>query len=180
MNAIDIADAMLRHLERCRLAPYQDSAGLWTIGIGSRYLLDGSPVTAHTPPVSQAEADALLNHALLGTVMRVDAAVRVPLDPAQHAALFSLAYNIGCHAFEGSTLLRVLNTGDVLRAAGHFAEWNRSGGRVVQGLVNRRAYERGVFLGLAQPAPPIPIPPAPPAASADDLNAAELARVIAT
>jgi lysozyme len=150
-TAEQIADTLLRHLEGCVLHPYQDSAGYWTIGIGCRYLLDGSTVTADTPPITNDQADALLDAALKGTMARVDAAVKVPLEPAQRAALYSLAYNIGCTNFERSRLLEALNAGHTLEAAGYFADWKMAGGKVDKGLVNRRAYERGVFLGNQTP-----------------------------
>ncbi len=135
------------------LHPYQDSAGYWTIGVGCRYLQDGKPVTSLTPPITDAQADALLAFALRVTKECVDAAVKVSLEPAQMAALYSLAYNIGITRFEQSRLLAALNAGHTLEAAGYFADWDMAGGRLNQGLMNRRAYERGVFLGLINPMP---------------------------
>jgi len=60
--------------------------------------------------------------------------------------LVSLSYNIGLAAFRGSPLLRKLTAGDYQVAADQFPAWNRAGNRVVQGLVNRRAAERALFL----------------------------------
>ncbi|MGI1239452.1 glycoside hydrolase family protein, partial [Klebsiella quasipneumoniae subsp. similipneumoniae] len=39
-----------------------------------------------------------------------------------------------------------LNAGDVKGAADEFLRWNRSGGKVMAGLTNRRKEEREVFL----------------------------------
>ncbi len=46
-----------------------------------------------------------------------------------------------------STLLRKLNAGDHAGAADEFPKWNRGGGKVLRGLVRRRAAERKLFLG---------------------------------
>lgn len=179
-SATQIADAMLRKLEGCRLAPYQDARGWWTIGIGSRYLADGSPVTARTPPLANpAAADALLNVTLAGTIARVRAAVHTPLDPNQWAALYSFAFNVGCGAFETSTLCAMLNWGDPLHAAGQFALWNHVAGATDIGLTNRRAYERSVFLGTQAPPAAAAAPIVSPPVTADDLNAQQLARLAA-
>ena len=49
-------------------------------------------------------------------------------------------------AFSNSTLLRLLNAGDVAAAAGQFKRWNRGGDGVLPGLVRRRAAERDLFI----------------------------------
>jgi GH24 family phage-related lysozyme (muramidase) len=61
----------------------------------------------------------------------------VPVD----AAFVSLTYNIGIGAVSGSTAVRRLNTGDVAGACEALTWWDRAGGRVIRGLVNRRAAE---------------------------------------
>ncbi|MBP8236036.1 MAG: lysozyme, partial [Rhizorhabdus sp.] len=51
----------------------------------------------------------------------------------------SFAYNVGVGALRGSTLLRKLNAGDFAGAAEQFLVWNKAGGKVLAGLVKRRA-----------------------------------------
>jgi lysozyme len=67
--------------------------------------------------------------------------VKVPLHQHEYDAFLSLSYNIGSRAFCGSTLVRKLNAGDYEGACREILRWNKSGGRVVQGLVNRREAE---------------------------------------
>jgi len=69
----------------------------------------------------------------------------LPITPAQFDALVSLTYNIGVGAYCESTLVRRLNAGDCLGAASEFDRWVRVQGRVVPGLVTRRADERRRF-----------------------------------
>lgn len=75
--------------------------------------------------------------------------VTVPINQNQRNALISLAYNIGTGAdgLGGSTLLRLLNAGaDKYTVADQFQYWRIADGRINQGLVNRRAKERALFL----------------------------------
>lgn len=72
--------------------------------------------------------------------------VKASLTQNQFDALVSLVYNIGPSAFEKSTLLKKLNAGDYQGAADQFIVWNKSGGKVLQGLVDRRTKERKLFL----------------------------------
>lgn len=64
---------------------------------------------------------------------------------AQFDAMCSLSYNIGVAAFQKSTLLRKHIAGDHAGAAKEFARWNRAGGRVMKGLVRRRAAEADLY-----------------------------------
>lgn len=68
--------------------------------------------------------------------------VKVPLHQHEYDAFVSLAYNIGIGAFCGSTLVRKLNEGDYAGACAEISRWDKQGGRVLRGLVNRRAQER--------------------------------------
>lgn len=61
-----------------------------------------------------------------------------------YAAMISVAYNIGVTAFCGSTMARRLNAGDVAGACDALTAWNKAGGKVVTGLVRRRAAERAL------------------------------------
>lgn len=77
----------------------------------------------------------------------VSKAVQVPLNQHQFDALVSLTYNIGVGAFQRSTLVKLLNTGNYKAASHQFDVWVKAGGKTVQGLVNRRAIEKAFFLG---------------------------------
>lgn len=82
----------------------------------------------------------------------------VPLNQNQFDGLVSLTYNIGLSAFERSTIRKRLNAGDYSGAASAFELWNKGGGRVLRGLVNRRAREATLFLTPmdASPEPDMP------------------------
>jgi|ERR1035437_4882628 GH24 family phage-related lysozyme (muramidase) len=61
-------------------------------------------------------------------------------------AMVDFTFNAGCHAFTTSTLLKKVNRGDIAGAANEFPKWTKAKGRVLPGLVRRRADERRLFL----------------------------------
>ena len=69
---------------------------------------------------------------------------KIPDRP--YVALLSLSYNIGTRAFCGSTVAKRVNAGDIRGACNAIPAWNRAGGKVIPGLVNRRAAERKLCL----------------------------------
>jgi len=140
------AVSLVASFEGFRARPYQDLGGVWTIGYGSTYLLNGKPVTASTPTMSEAMAAALLRNVLVSFWDTIERLVKVPLTDRQGAAVLSLVYNIGETAFSRSTLLKKLNAGDLKGAADEFPKWNLIKGKVSRGQALRRAKERNLFL----------------------------------
>jgi GH24 family phage-related lysozyme (muramidase) len=61
--------------------------------------------------------------------------------------LISFVFNVGCGAFRGSTMLKLLNAGQIDSAAGQFKRWNKADGKVVTGLTRRRHAEEKLFRG---------------------------------
>ena len=117
------------------------SGAPYTIGYGSTGS-DIGPDTVWT--LAQVKARYAAQSAdFMGKVARL---VEVPINPMQLAMLTSLAYNIGIEAFRNSTMLKLLNAGDYLGAADQFPRWNKAQGKVMPGLVTRRAAERENFL----------------------------------
>ena len=144
--AIALALPLIREFEGCRLEPYQDVVSVWTIGWGNTVLPDGSPVTADTGPLSQAEADGMLEAMLRDRAAEIDALLPEDATPNQAAALYCFAWNLGVSALEHSTLLRRFAAGDIDGAACEFGKWTHAGGRELPGLVRRREAERRLFL----------------------------------
>ncbi len=68
------------------------------------------------------------------------------LTPHRDAAYVSLAYNVGIRAAGRSTATRRLNGGNIKGGCAALGWWNKAGGRVVRGLVNRRAEETALCL----------------------------------
>ena len=71
----------------------------------------------------------------------------------EFGACLCLSYNIGLGAFAKSTVLREINAGNKGKAAEAFKMWNKAGGKVVKGLVNRRSAEANLFITKDTPEP---------------------------
>ena len=131
---------LIKEFEGLRLKAYLCSAKVWTIGYGhTKGVKKGDTCT-------QEEADAFLVADVKWVLTAVERTVKVPLTSGQRAAVNSFIFNCGAGAFRTSTLLRKLNAGDYKGAADEFPRWNKAGGKVIKGLVRRRAAERKVFL----------------------------------
>ena len=121
---------------------YADADG-FSIGYG-HFITPDDPYDANST-ISEPDAWALLMNDAQSFRACVENAVSVPMSTNQEAALISLCYNIGCGNFKSSTLVKKLNAGDYAGAAAQFAVWNKSGGQVLQALVDRRTSEAEVF-----------------------------------
>ena len=71
----------------------------------------------------------------------VDACIHHPLSDTRKAAFVSFAYNAGVSAFCHSGVAREENNHHPAAACKEMLRWNMAGGKVVQGLVNRRKEE---------------------------------------
>ena len=130
---------LIKRFEGLRLTAYDDGVGVQTIGYGH---------TAGVKPgmtITEDQAVQFLREDLHSAERDIDRLVTVHLCQHQFDALASLVFNIGGTAFRDSTLLRKLNAGDYAGAAVQFDRWVHGGGKILPGLVKRRAAERAMF-----------------------------------
>ncbi len=140
-------ESLVQQFEGLSLTPYQDVAGNWTIGYGHK-IVAGDPYWPVGPlkEITQAQAQAQLTTDMAAADQCVTASVTVPLNSNQKAALESFVFNVGCGAFQGSTLLQLLNEGNYSAVPGQLDRWVYAGSQVVADLVTRRAKEGQVFM----------------------------------
>lgn len=148
--------AIARH-EGLIPAPYLDVANVWTFGIGHAETAGTPPRPSQMPRGMPADIDAAIRQAFalfrarIGSYeVAVNQAVTRPLQAHEYDALVSLCFNIGAGAFQRSSVVRHISTGDMTRAADAFLAWNKARVdgqlRVVPGLTARRREERAMFL----------------------------------
>ena len=147
---------LLTQWEGCELKVYNDAAGLPTIGVGhlltkselmsGKINIGGVPVK-YADGITSQQAEQLLAQDLGPTEAAVNNGVKVKLSQNQFDALTSFTFNVGVSAFTNSTLLKVLNQGQYAQVPEQLMRWTRAGGRVVQGLVNRRQNEIKLWNG---------------------------------
>lgn len=142
-TALALALDIIKRWEGLRLEAYPDPAtggDPWTIGYGAT-----GPDISKGVVWTRERAENDLRVRVDVLLQRVRSLLQQTATPCQLAAMVSLAYNIGIGAFTASTLLRKFNDGSDAGASAEFPRWNRAAGKVVQGLVNRRADERALF-----------------------------------
>lgn len=125
--------------EGIKLTAYQDTGGVWTIGVG--HTSDEYCKVYKGLTITEDKAYDLLNYDLKQAETTVDRLVKVPINANQRGALTSFTFNLGGGAFASSTLLRKLNAGDYKSVPFELNKWIHDDGKVLNGLVKRRAAE---------------------------------------
>lgn len=131
---------LIKKYEGCRLTAYKCPANVWTIGYGhTKGVKQGMKIT-------NAQAETYLKQDLVTYENAVNKYVKVSINQNQFDALVSFSFNCGTGALKTSTLLKKLNKKDYSGAANEFLKWNKSNGKVLNGLTKRRKEERTLFL----------------------------------
>lgn len=139
-GAVALAVPLVAWYEGYRPSAYLDPVGMPTICYGHT-------ATARLGQTKSREQCDQLLAADLGDAFRaIDRRVQVPLPDTTRAALASWVYNVGEGAFASSTLLRLLNAGDIRGACEQLPRWVYAKGKQLPGLVKRRAAERELCL----------------------------------
>lgn len=134
------AAAIVQPWEGRELRAYYDIVGVLTICDGDTHAV--KPGQVATP----AECDQRLYTQLTAFKARLDNCLTYPTSAKTGAAFLSWAYNVGTGAACASNLVKLANTGNLRAACDQLPRWNRAGGKVVQGLTNRREAERKLCL----------------------------------
>ena len=148
---LDISDngyAIIRDAEGFRSTAYLDTGGVWTIGFGTIKYPNGTSVKKGDT-CTRNEAEQWLKNDCVWVDACLDKSVKVNLNQNQFDALASFVYNIGETAFVKSTMLTLINQNSLTSAASQFDRWVFDNGKRIQGLVNRRAKEKSLFLKVA-------------------------------
>lgn len=117
-----------------RAHPYVCPAGYWTIGYG--HLCD-----PRHRPINEVEAEAYLAQDLM-TAMKATlryCPVLYTEPESRLAAIIDFTFNLGAGRLQTSTLRRRVNQRDWLGATSELQRWVYGGGRILPGLILRRA-----------------------------------------
>ena len=136
---------LIKRWEGCKLTGYKCSAGIWTVGYGLTSRAGFIEVGPDTT-ITQAEADWYLEQVIEKFLAEIKPAITADINENELGAFTSLAYNIGPTGFRKSSALRHFNAGNKDRVPKSMRMWNKAGGKVVKGLVNRREAEVDLFL----------------------------------
>tara|TARA_R110000803_G_scaffold1629_11_gene5303 strand:- start:2800 stop:3177 length:378 start_codon:yes stop_codon:yes gene_type:complete len=122
-----------------------DPVGVPTIGFGSIWSFDHTRLAINHRDITKNEAEFLLKRELRTTENAVARMVASKLTENQFSAICCLVYNVGSGRFRSSTIRMKLNRKDYIGASNEFWKWRRAGGKILKGLVRRRAEEKGLF-----------------------------------
>lgn len=119
----------------------------WSCGYGET--ADVTPDTYWT----EQEANRRFRISIQKYESAVYNACTVKPTQGQFDAMVSLCYNIGIRGFLGSSVLKAHNRGDWASASRAFNLWNKANGKVMNGLVRRRAAEANMYIQASKTQP---------------------------
>lgn len=140
--AMMMTPKLVEQVEGVHYVPYYDIAGVLTVcaGITGDDVVKGKRYT-------QSECDNLLYKHIDIAKREVDKRVTYDIPDSMRAAMYSFTFNAGTGAFRNSTMLKMINRGDLKGACNQLWSWtyftNPKTGKKEKsrGLKNRRAFE---------------------------------------
>lgn len=144
---------LLHEFENCKLEAYLCPSLIPTIGYGNTFYANGAKVKLGDR-ITQAEADKLFEIILSQFEKDVLSLLTASVNENQFSALTSFAYNVGSdididkipEGLGDSTLLKKVNSNpNDPSIEDEFKKWNKSKGKVLNGLIRRREAESKLY-----------------------------------
>lgn len=132
-----------REFEGLRLDAYPDPATgnePWTIGYGHTGGLS-APLVRKGMKITKAQAETFMKNDLEAAYKALEKLIKVDLNPNQWAALISFYGNLKTKTFLKSSVLTYINENRLDEVPGRMALYRLGDGKVMPGLVRRRAAE---------------------------------------
>ena len=131
---------IIGNAESCIREPYYCPANVLTVGIGS---------TGNVEQKRYSDAEIALRW--VDDIKTAEKCVNryangFHLPQPVFDATVSITFNVGCSKMKSSTMFKHLNNGNYRAACNELPRWNKSGGVVLNGLVNRREKEKSLCL----------------------------------
>lgn len=140
-------EALIKRYEGLRTQAYRDEVGVWTIGYGHTAMA-GAPEVTPGMRITRGQADAIFARDTASFADQVAALIKARLTDNQFSAVVSFAYNVGIAAFRKSSVLKAVNSSQFEAVPRRLNMWVMAGGKVLPGLVKRRAAEGALFMSL--------------------------------
>ncbi len=149
------AETLLKEIEELKLKPYDDQTGKkitsWVAGatIGYGILIAKSDWGKYKNGITAAKAESVFKSTLAPFVAKVNETLTVEVSQQQFDALVILAYNIGKEGFANSSVAKMVNDPHAKTPYSSLEKawkaWNKSQGKVMRGLHNRRSSEWDIY-----------------------------------
>ena len=126
----------IKQFEGCKLTAYKDDGkGIWTIGFGTTKGVKPGDKISMSLAIDYLKQD-------LAVFEREVTALGVAKTQGQFDALVDFCYNCGTANLKSSTLLKKIKAkASKAEIQAQFNRWTYAGGKVLPGLVKRRAWE---------------------------------------
>ena len=145
---------IIMEFEGLSLKPYLCSSSVPTIGYGNTFYPNGKKVTMRDKPITKEYAIEIFKFIADLFAKDVNNLLKTTVTQNQFNALVSFAYNVGSdidaddipEGLGDSTLLKKVNKNpNDLSIMAEFLKWNKSNGKVSNGLVKRRKLEAKLY-----------------------------------
>lgn len=145
---VPLAPELIMAFEGWRPSPYDDPSGYCTVGFGhllKKAECSSLDLSGYARPLTKREGATLLEADTRTARSAAQRLVRKELKDHEFGAISAFIFNIGKGNFAESTLLALINDGQFEAASKEFGKWVVSKGKVLPGLVARRACEAAMF-----------------------------------
>ncbi len=145
-KAVGAAIKLIKKWEGFIPEAYLCPAGVPTIGYGSTFYEDGEEVKMTDEKIDRDRAQEILISHVKDVEAQVRRVLKHELSPNQLGALISFTYNLGIGNLKRSTMLILINNDPSNQnIERELKRWVKSGGKVLNGLVARRAEESELY-----------------------------------
>jgi len=145
-KAVGAAIKLIKKWEGFMPEAYLCPAGVPTIGYGSTFYEDGEEVKMTDEKIDRDRAQEILISHVKDVEAQVRKVLKHELSPNQLGALISFTYNLGIGNLKRSTMLILINNDPSNQnIEREMKRWVKSGGKVLNGLVARRAEESELY-----------------------------------
>ncbi|MGQ4659033.1 glycoside hydrolase family protein [Lysobacter sp. F6437] len=163
MALSDEGATWLKDVETLALQPYDDQVGItdepiteWVEGatIGYGHLILKSQWDTYKDGITEEEADALFLVDAEPFIDAVNGAITVEVEQHEFDAMVIMAFNIGEEGFKSSSVAKLVNDPEATTPYASLEDawkaWNKSQGKINQGVINRREaewdmYSQGIY-----------------------------------
>lgn len=137
MNTLQILTLLIKQFEGCSLKAYRCPAKVLTIGWGQTHgVKEGMLWTQEQADEDLIkEANICIDRALKYSPVLIHESAK------RQAAIADFIYNCGPDNYKSSTLKKRVDAKDWPNAVIEIKKWNKGGGKVLKGLIKRRAKE---------------------------------------
>lgn len=134
----------IKKFEGVKNYTYLDSRNIPTIGIG--FITVGGKKVEMGMHMSDSDIEMEFLKQITKYEDAVNNYVTSKINQNQFDALVSFSYNLGINSLKTSTLLKKININPSdLTIKLEFQKWNKAGGKIIEGLTNRRIAEEKLY-----------------------------------